>query len=111
MLPDFLLPHKHYTEETVSGVLDGVVQKTDLDSEDRPSEMTMIRWHHWMIKNELTIEGILRSVAFRELGYTKELLYSGVSLLRHLKSSIPDGWLSTVIRYIYNSGNQLLPVY
>ena len=111
MLPSFLLPHKHYTEETISGVLDDVVKPTDEDSEEHPSERTMIRWHHWLMVNEFTIDGLMKSIAFRELGYTKELLYSSISLLSHLKSSIPDGWLSVIIRYIYNSGNKLMPVY
>ena len=61
--------------------------------------------------NEFTIDGLMKSIAFRELGYTKELLYSSISLLSHLKSSIPDGWLSVIIRYIYNSGNKLMLVY
>ena len=111
MLPSFLLPHKHYTEETISGVLDEVVKPTDEDSEEHPSERTMIRWHHWLMVNEFTIDGLMKSIAFRELGYTKELLYSSIALLSHLKSSIPDGWLSVIIRYIYNSGNKRMPVY
>ena len=33
MLPDFLIPHKHYAEETITGVLNGVVGPDDEDSE------------------------------------------------------------------------------
>ena len=53
MLPDFLVPYKHYNEETISGVLDGIVNPDDEDSEVYPSEMTMLRWHHWFILNQL----------------------------------------------------------
>lgn len=33
MLPDCLTPYKHYNEETISGVLDGIVNSDDEDSE------------------------------------------------------------------------------
>ena len=43
MLPDFGVPYKHYNEEIISGVLDGIVNLDDDDSEVYPSEMTMLR--------------------------------------------------------------------
>lgn len=49
MLPDCLVPYKHYNEETISGVLDDIVNPDDEDSEIYPSEKTMLRWHHWFI--------------------------------------------------------------
>ena len=42
MLPDILTPFKHYNEENISGVLDGIVTPEDEDSETCPSEDTMI---------------------------------------------------------------------
>ena len=33
MLPDCLVPYKHYNEETISGVLDDIVNPDDEDSE------------------------------------------------------------------------------
>nr|WP_306769601.1 DUF6431 domain-containing protein [Agathobacter rectalis] len=42
MLPDILTPFKHYNEETISGVLDGIVTPEDEDSETSPSEDTKI---------------------------------------------------------------------
>jgi len=42
MLPDILTPFKHYNEETISGVLDGIVTPEDEDSETYPPEDTMI---------------------------------------------------------------------
>lgn len=111
MLADFLVPYKHYSEEVISGVLDGVVLPTDADSEEYPSERSMLRWHHWLMMNRLNIDGHLKSIAYRELGFSEELLKSGVSLLSTLRRSIPDGWLRSVIRYIYNSGNSLLSYY
>ena len=38
MLPEILLPYKHYSEEVVSGVLDDVILPDDEDSENYPSE-------------------------------------------------------------------------
>ena len=111
MLADFLVPYKHYGEEVISGVLDEIVLPTDADSEESPSERTMLRRHHWLMKNQLNIDGHLKSIAYRELGFSAELLKSGVSLLAALRCSIPDGWLRSVIRYIYNSGNSLLVYY
>ena len=71
----------------------------------------MIRWHHWFMANQMNIEGQMKSIGYRLLGFKEELLKSGVSLLTHLKSSIPDAWLRTILRYIYNSGNALQPFY
>ena len=50
-LPDCLVPYKHYETEVISGVLDGVVQPEDLDSEDYPSCATMLRWLQWFCEN------------------------------------------------------------
>lgn len=111
MLPDILLPYKHYQEETVSGVLDGTVSPDDVDSENAPSEKTMVRWHHWFMANQLNMEGHLKSIGYRLLGFSEELLKSSISLLSHLKSSVPDEWLRIILRYIYNSGNSLEPFY
>jgi hypothetical protein len=111
MLPDFLVPYKHYAEETIAGVLDGTVLASDADSEDYPAEMTMGRWHHWFFFNQLCIEGQLRSVGHRELGFNEELLRSCISLLNYIRCSIPDGWLKVILRFIYNSGNSLAAVY
>lgn len=111
MLPDILVPYKHYTEETVAGVLDEVISADDADSENYPAETTMIRWHHWFMANQLNIEGHIKSIGYRLLGFGGELLRSGSSLLSHMRSSIPDSWLKVILRYIYNSGNSLQAYY
>ena len=41
----------------------------------------MHRWHHWLMKNTLRIDGYLRSVGHRLPGFSEELLMSGVPLL------------------------------
>ncbi len=44
ILPDFLLPRKHYEAEIIKGVINGSITPFDLDYEDYPCEMTMARW-------------------------------------------------------------------
>lgn len=90
MLPDCLVPYKHYNEETISGVLDDIVNPDDEDSEIYPSEKTMLRWHHWFILNQFNIEGHMKSIGYRLLGFKEELLKFSNSLLGHIKSSMPD---------------------
>lgn len=111
MLPDFMVPYKQYPEETIAGVLDEVVLSTDSDSEDFPSESTMKRWKQWFIRNMANMDGHIRSVAHRMLGFNQELLYSDMSLLQQIRSSLPHSWLQIVLRYIYNLGSRLLPFY
>lgn len=111
MLPDIFVPYKQYGEEIIAGCLDGIVQPTDADSEDYPSEATIKRWNAWLMINRLNINGHLRSIGYRVLGFQEELLDSTVSLLEYLQNSIPDGWLRIILRFIYNSGNSLQPVY
>ena len=111
MLPDILVPYKHYPEQTISGVLDEIVGPDDMDSENFPSEKSMERWHHWFIFNRMNMEGHIKSIGHRILGYDEELLSSTMSLLSYIRSSIPDIWLKIILRYIYNSGNTLQAFY
>lgn len=104
-----MAPFKHYEEPVISDVLDGEILPSE--SDNRPSEQTAKRWSHWLMMNELNINGILKSVAHRELDFSMELLKSGISLLNKLRSSIKGGWLHTILRIVYNSGNRLQPYY
>ena len=108
-LPDCMVPYKHYSAEVISGVLDGFVTTEDEDTEDYPCEATIHRWHHWLMANALRIDGYLKSIGYRLLGFTEELLKSGVSLLHELRSS-NERWFETILRYIYNSGGYLATV-
>ena len=103
-----MLKFKQYSTEVISGVLDGIVQSDDSDSEDRPCEDTMKRWHHWFMANELRIDGTLKSVGCRDLGFDEALLRSGISLLERLRQT-SERWLETIHSFIYNSGGFLVP--
>lgn len=105
-LPSFLVPYKHYASEVVENVLDDVSTPEDTTTEDYPCEMTMNRWKNWFMKNLLQIEGMLRSNAYRILGFSQKLLKSKASLLDNIRRE-GCGWLAAVLRFIYNSGFKL----
>lgn len=75
-LPDILLPYKHYEAEVISGVIDEMVQPTDLDSEDYPCISTMMYWLLWFQKNLSNIEGYLKSIGYRFLNLGNDFLFS-----------------------------------
>ena len=68
-LPDCLVPYKHYETEMISGVLDGVVQPDDLNSEDYSSFATMIRWLQWFRENHERINGYLRTILIGQVAH------------------------------------------
>lgn len=105
-LPDFLAPYKHYEMEVISGVLDEVVSADDME-DNCPCDSTVASWHHWLMINELRIDGYLKSEGSRLPGFTEELLKTGVSLLKYLRSSCQN-WLEIILRFIYNSGGFLV---
>ena len=109
MIPDFLVPYKHYEEPIICDAVDERIDPAE--SDDRPSSQSIRHWKYWVLLNADDINGHLKSVAHRELGYGEELLKSGVSLLAKLRESISDGWLKIILRTIYNSGAFLQPVY
>ena len=109
LLPDFMVPFKHYAEDVIS---DAVNDRLDpFRTDDAPSLVTIRRWKRWVEFNAPDIDGHLKSIGHRELGFSEELLRSGISLLKKLMSSIPHGWLRAILKPIYNSGAFLLPVY
>ena len=46
VLPDFLLPYKHYTANTIKAAHEN---HQDLDLCDRPSDSSRIRWNQWLL--------------------------------------------------------------
>ena len=109
MLPDFMVPFKHYTEDVISDSVNDTSEHSQIC--DGPSSATVNRWKRWIDLNATDIDGHLKSIGHRELGFSKELMNSGVSLLRELMGSIPHGWLRAILCMIYNSGACLIPVY
>ena len=105
-LPDILVPYKHYAAEVVSGVLEGCITSEDEDCAEYPCQTTMYRWQRWLAANRLRMDGHLKSVGYRLLGFSEELLKSGMSLLETLRSSNQE-WLEIILRFLYNSGGFL----
>ena len=107
MLPDKMVPFKHYEEAVIKKVLDGeIAEETPIDF---PSTQTLRRWIAWLLFNADRIEGILRGVGYQILGYGKDFLFDTNSLLTWLRRET-DKWLKITIRFVYNSGNCLLPL-
>lgn len=109
MLPDYLVIFKHYSGAVIVDAIDDRLLPEEAD--DRPSRQTVNHWKWWIQMNSSDIDGSLRSIAHRELGFTEELLRSSVSLLNELRRSFPENWLRVILRIIYNSGARLCPVY
>ena len=91
-LPDVLAPYKHYTTEVIEDV---VVDSDDLETEADPCEATMHRWNPWLFYNQLRIDGLLKSVGYRLLGFSEVFLKSGLSLLAKIRKT-GAGWLGTI---------------
>ena len=75
-----MIPYKQYSEEVISGVLSGVVNETDVDSEDYPCSVTMERW-----RKE---EPDLHRLCFAEQDqddYHKEYMIQRSKVIRHRK--------------------------
>lgn len=98
MLPDFLVPYKHYSEEVISGVLENIVCADDMDSENYPNDYTMYRWQQWFAKNEFVINECFTA---RKKSYGIGLSFEDIRLL------YADSWLKYSIACIYNCGGRL----
>ena len=112
-LPDFMVPHKHYEEQAITDSLDGVINNTEKykgQTVECPSVQTRVRWDAWLDSNTGHIECILRSVGYKVLGFGEKLLFSTTSLLEKLRCDSND-WLKIIIRFVYNSGYRLLPIW
>ena len=108
-LPDCMVPYKHYGTEIIEDVVDEVIGPDDPGTEDYPCEATMRHWKWWISRNEANINGQMRSVLHHLLDLNTEFLKSGESLLRELRERISPGWLSVIIRFLYNSGGRIEP--
>ena len=104
-LPDCLAPNKHYEIEVIENVVDEIIDEDTMEV-DYPCCATMTRWKDWVSKEKKNIDGHMKSIGFRVLGLGVELLSSTDSILELLQDE-GEGWLSIVIRTIYNSGNFL----
>ena len=109
-IPMFLAPFKHYCLGLIASVLSHRVFPRSYEEEHNyPVEITMERWKRWEELNRTNIEGHIRSIGHRILGFSEELLISQVSLLEEMKSSVKH-WLGTILRMIYNAGGELQPL-
>ena len=89
-------------------MLDDIIAADDTEDEDYPCEATMFRWKLWMMRNRLRIDGYLKSVAHRMLGFDQWILADPVSLLDKIRLQ-NQRWLEDILRLIYNAGGFLVP--
>lgn len=109
-LPDLVVPHKHYESQLIEAVIDGVVTEDYLETEDYPCGMTMKRWRAWYQNNKAAAEGQIRQAADRFLDLKEEFLRSTESLLEGIRNRIEIGWLSIMLKILYNSGGRSIPI-
>ena len=109
-LPDCIVPYKHYDSEIISGVLDGIIQEEDLDTEDYPCVSTMLRWLTWFQTNIFGIEAYIQKFGCDLIKYNEENNLTDLCCLEKLQDA-SDFWLETVVRIIYNNDGFLVPVH
>lgn len=108
-LPDCFVPYKHYDAELIEDVVDEVQTSDDLETENYPCEGTMKHWKCWVSHNGTNINGQMKSMLHHLLDLNTEFLKSKDSLLEELRERISPGWLSVVVRFIYNLGGRIEP--
>lgn len=104
-----MIPYKHYGSDIIDDVVDEVVGSDDLETENYPCEATMKNWKRWISRNEININGQMRSMLHHLMDLDVEFLKSSESLLKELIERISPGWLSVVARFIYNCGGRIEP--
>ena len=73
----------------ITAVLDGRILPREYEEEHNyPIEINMERWKRWEDLNRTDIEGYIRFIGHRMLGYSEELLTASVSLHDTMKSSV-----------------------
>ena len=107
LLPDKLVPYKHYASELITGVLDGDIGPEDPMNEEYPCDETLHRWNHWFMANLFRIEGYCGLVWHHVLDPGMGFMQPGASILETIQRSC-DRWLAAILRMIYNSGGFLV---
>ena len=67
-----MVPFKHYTEDVISDTVNDRSEHSQIC--DGPSAATVSRWKRWIGLNTPDIDGHLKSIGYRELGFSKELM-------------------------------------
>lgn len=101
VLPDVLVPHKHYGASEIETVLESEVRS------DEVSDSTVARWRQWIKGNTVQIEGVLQSLKL-ETEDKLPGLRNNENLSGRLKT-ITRNWLSVVSRLVVNGGFEFLP--
>ena len=94
VLPDFLVPYKHYSVQTIESALDNDL---DLDRYSLPSDSSVSRWNKWLDK--LIVQ--LRSSLGLEIPPDSLLQQLRVSFRRDVRRALDydssSGWVAGII--------------
>ena len=106
-IPNIIVPYKHYRADVICGVLDGIIQSDDEDSEDYPCERTMERWFEWLRLNINWLDKYYKKDPnSNRMGMA--LPSPSISLLGK-RYIAPQNWLEELIEYVYSKGGHLQP--
>lgn len=97
MLPDFMIPYKHYRAEIIEAVID------DTDIYFAIEESTIYRWKRWFRNIKEQLNSNLRAVRQAEEGLFYTLLDNTSSLLEEMRQS-SGKWLAKAIGITINAG-------
>ena len=97
MLPDFMIPYKHYRAEIIEAVIDGT------DIYFAIEESTIYRWKRWFRNIKEQLNSNLRAVRQAEEGLFYTLLGNTSSLLEEIRQS-GGKWLAKAIGITINAG-------
>ena len=101
IIPDIILPNKHYEANVIEDAVDEAVSPGDPEMFDYPCDDTVRNWKDWIAENKTQIDGALRLIGSQHPGVGLPLLDTRVSLLDHLRKNL-IGWLSEVTRLLWN---------
>lgn len=104
-----MIPYKHYGTQIIEDVVDEVLGPDDPGTENYPCEAIMKHWKWCMFQNKANINGQMKSMLQHLMDLDIEFLKSRDSLLEGLRERISPGWLSVVVRFIYNAGGRIEP--
>lgn len=110
ILPEFVVPYKHYKSELIEDVVDEFISEADTVIEDYPCESTLKRWKEWIELNKNLIESTIRTTGYKIFKLGTSFLKTKENVFDIIRNKYRD-WLKYIIIMIYNQGLSLIPIY
>ena len=109
LLPDLLLPHKHYASSIIEETIEDF-EDNRLMIPDYPCQETRTRWENWFESCKAQIDAHLKSILSTIDAIGHSILDRTDSLLDILREHGPC-WLPYSLSVIYNSGHFLPSIF